>query len=150
MTPDTRNRIFELLAQHRYLTLATVRPDGWPQATTVAYAHDGLTLYFACDPDGQKVANLRQCDKVSATIDRDYDDWEQIRGLSLGGTARVIDDPRERRHAQELLRARFPQWTEMPDPEDPALVAFVKIVPKVVSLLDYTQGYGHSELVEVE
>mgnify|MGYP006387340623 CR=1 FL=1 len=44
MTPDTRNLILDLLAEHRYLTLATVRPDGWPQATTVAYAHDGLTL----------------------------------------------------------------------------------------------------------
>ena len=150
MNPDTRQRILELLDEHRFMTVATLRPDGWPQATTVAYAHDGLTLYFACDPDGQKVANLRRCDKVSAAIDREYDDWEQIRGLSLGGRARVVEDPAERAHAQHLLSERFPQWAEMPEPEDPALIAFVKIVPTIISLIDYTRGFGHTESVEVE
>lgn len=150
MDPATRQFILDLMAGHNVMTLATVRPDGWPQATTVAYANDGLTLYFACDPDGQKVANIRQCDKVSATIDRDYADWNQIRGLSLGGTAQVVTDPEERLRAQELLKRKFPQWAEMPEPEDPALIAFVRVVPRVISVLDYTKGFGHTELVEVD
>ncbi len=150
MEASDRQCILDLMAGHDVMTLATVRPDGWPQATTVAYANDGLVLYFACDPDGQKVANIRLNDKVSATIDRDYPDWNQIRGLSLGGTARVVTDPDERRHAQDLLRRKFPQWAEMPEPEDPALIAFVKVVPTVISLLDYTRGYGHTRLVRVE
>lgn len=147
MEASDRQFILDLLAGHNVMTLATVRPDGWPQATTVAYANDGLTLYFACDPDGQKVANIRLNDKVSATIDRDYPDWNQIRGLSLGGTASIVTDPDERLRAQDLLRRKFPQWAKMPEPEDPALIAFVKVVPKVVSLLDYTKGYGHTRLV---
>lgn len=150
MEASDRQFILDLLASHNVMTLATVRPDGWPQATTVAYAHDGLTLYFACDPDGQKVANLRLNDKVSATIDRDYADWNRIRGLSLGGTAGVVTDPDERLHAQDLLRRKFPQWAEMPEPEDPALIAFVRVVPKVFSLLDYTKGYGYTKLVTVD
>jgi hypothetical protein len=32
-----KSKILELLDQHRIMTLATNRPDGWPQATTVAY-----------------------------------------------------------------------------------------------------------------
>ncbi len=150
MDTTTRQFILDLMASHNVMTLATVRPDGWPQATTVAYANDGLTLYFACDPEGQKVANIRHCDKVSATIDRDYADWNQIRGLSLGGIAQVVTDPEERLRAQELLKRKFPQWAEMPEPEDPALIAFVKVVPRVISLLDYTKGFGHSELVQVD
>lgn len=149
MDPATEQFIFELLQSHNVMTLATVRPDGWPQATMVAYASDGLTLYFACDPDGQKVANLRQCDKVSAAIGRDYPNWEEIRGLSLGGTAQVVTDPLERGHAQDLLRRKFPQWAEMPETEDPALIAFVKVTPKVISVLDYTKGFGNTRLVEV-
>lgn len=149
MDQATREFILELMQSHNVMTLATVRPDGWPQATTVAYVNDGLTLYFACDPDGQKVANIRLCDKVSATIDRDHPDWTQIQGLSLGGTAQVITDEAERRHVQELLRRKFPQWAEMPEPEDPALIAFVKVVPKVISVLDYTKGFGNTRLVEV-
>jgi hypothetical protein len=32
-----KSKILELLDQHRIRTLATNRPDGWPQATTVGY-----------------------------------------------------------------------------------------------------------------
>lgn len=149
MNKDQETFIRNILAEHQVMTLATVRPDGWPQATTVAFAADGLALCFACDPAGQKVANLGRCDKVSATIDREQADWNRIRGLSLGGTARVLTDPGERRHAQGLLRAKFPQWAETPSPEDSALIAFVRVTPTVFSLLDYTKGYGHTELVEV-
>jgi hypothetical protein len=28
------------------MTIATLRADGWPQATTVGYVTEGLTLYF--------------------------------------------------------------------------------------------------------
>src|SRR5687767_15935738 len=45
---QTRNKILKLLDEHRNMTIATLRPDGWPQATTVGYANDGLTLYFLC------------------------------------------------------------------------------------------------------
>lgn len=150
MDAEDRRFILDLMSSHNVMTLATVRADGWPQATTVAYVNDGLTLYFACDPDGQKVANIRLNDKVSATIDRDYPDWNQIRGLSLGGRASVVSDPAERLRAQELLSRKFPQWAEMPEPEDPALIAFVKVVPKVISILDYSKGYGHTRLVTLE
>lgn len=149
MNKDQEAFIRTILDGHQVMTLATVRPDGWPQATTVAYAAEGFDLFFACDPEGQKVANIARCDKVSATIDREQADWNRITGLSLGGTARVLSDPAERDHAQQLLRAKFPQWAEMPSPEDPALIAFVKVTPRVFSLLDYRRGFGHTELVEV-
>lgn len=148
MDKTTRKLILDLMADHNVMTLATVRPDGWPQATTVAYANDGLTLYFACDPGSQKVANIRQCDKVSATIDRDYEDWNQIRGLSLGGVAEVLSEPADLQHAGAVLRAKFPQWAEMPE-ADAAAIALVRVRPKVISVLDYTRGFGHTELVEV-
>jgi hypothetical protein len=38
--------------------IATIRPDGWPQTTTVGYANAGLTLYFLCAKDSQKAASL--------------------------------------------------------------------------------------------
>ncbi len=36
------------------MTIATVREDGFPQATTVSYINDGLTIYFMTAADGQK------------------------------------------------------------------------------------------------
>ena len=48
MDEEIRKRILTLLDQHRIMTVATLRPDGWPQATTVGYVNEGLTLYFLC------------------------------------------------------------------------------------------------------
>jgi nitroimidazol reductase NimA-like FMN-containing flavoprotein (pyridoxamine 5'-phosphate oxidase superfamily) len=48
MDAEIRTKILTLLDQHRIMTIATLRPDGWPQATTVGYANEGLTLYFLC------------------------------------------------------------------------------------------------------
>ena len=39
-----KRKILEVLDRHRVMTVATLRPDGWPQATTVGYASEGLTL----------------------------------------------------------------------------------------------------------
>ena|SRR5215831_13622933 len=50
MNDRLRSKILEVLDQHRIMTVATNRPDGWPQATTVGYVHDGLTIYFLCSP----------------------------------------------------------------------------------------------------
>jgi len=46
MNQEIKEKILALLDQHRIMTVATVRADGWPQATTVGYVNEGLTLYF--------------------------------------------------------------------------------------------------------
>ena len=46
MDEALRQQILGLLDRHRLMTIATNRSDGWPQATTVGYVNDGLTLYF--------------------------------------------------------------------------------------------------------
>jgi nitroimidazol reductase NimA-like FMN-containing flavoprotein (pyridoxamine 5'-phosphate oxidase superfamily) len=56
MEEGIRKEILTVLDQHRVLTIATLRPDGWPQATTVVYANDGLTIYF----DAIRAARKRQ------------------------------------------------------------------------------------------
>jgi nitroimidazol reductase NimA-like FMN-containing flavoprotein (pyridoxamine 5'-phosphate oxidase superfamily) len=68
---EIRKKILALLDLHRIMTIATLRPDGWPQATTVGYANDGLTIYFLCGLNSQKAANLARDDRVSLTIDHD-------------------------------------------------------------------------------
>lgn len=53
MDEAIRKEIVTLLDQYRVMTIATLRPDGWPHATTVGYANDGMTLYFLCGPDSR-------------------------------------------------------------------------------------------------
>lgn len=131
------------------LTLATIRPDGYPQATTVSFAHDGLTLYAGIGKHSQKANNIRQNNKVSLTINLPYDDWRSIKGLSMSALAEVLDDPRAIAVAQDCLLRRFPQVAEWGGPDMGAQVAFLRITPQVISVLDYSKGFGHTELVTV-
>ena len=62
-----KRRILGLLDEHRIMTIATLRPDGWPRATTVGYASKDLTIYFLCGKDSQEAANLARGDRVSVT-----------------------------------------------------------------------------------
>ena len=65
MDEAIRAKILKLLGQHRLMTIATNRPDGWPQATTVVYANDGLTIYFMCGAKSQKAQNIARDNRVS-------------------------------------------------------------------------------------
>ena len=138
--------ILKLLEQHNIMSFATVRPDGFPQSTTVAYASDGLDLYFCCDRASQKARNLKRSGKVSLTIDRDYRDWSRIKGLSMGANARLLSKPADVTRAFNLLARKFSDMRKMSE-EDLAGSVFVKVTPKVISVLDYSKGFGHTDLV---
>ena len=51
-------RILGVLQRHHVMTLATIRADGYPQATTVNYVHNDLTLFFGTDAASQKAGNI--------------------------------------------------------------------------------------------
>ena len=148
MTPSNKRFILEQLKTNRIMSLATVRPDGYPQATTVTYANDGLTLYFACDRNGQKVRNLRRSSKVSLTINKDTANWKKITGLSMGATAKVLARPADTQHALALLSRKFKDMRSLSE-EDLAETVFVRVQPKVISMLDYRHEFGWTKLVRV-
>ena len=71
MDAEIRKKILALLDHHRIMTIATLRPDGWPQATTVGYVNDGLTLYFLCDtPQLMEITGLSMAARAQAVTDR--------------------------------------------------------------------------------
>ena len=148
MDEDIRKNILKLLDQHRIMTIATLRPDGWPQATTVGYVSDGLTLYFLCGRDSQKAVNLAQDDRVSLTIDHDTSDIMAITGLSMAGHARAVPDRAEAAKILSMLPSRYPEQKSLPFPmPTPDEVSIFRITPTVISVLDYSKGFGHADLV---
>ena len=148
MNEEIRRKVLALLDQHRIMTVATLRPDGWPQATTVGYANDGLTLYFLCGRDSQKAANLARDDRVSLTIDHDTPDIMSITGLSMAAHAHPVLDPTEGTKILRMLMAKYPEQTSLPGPmPGPEDVSIFRLTPKVISVLDYSKGFGHTDLV---
>ena len=148
MDEAMRPKILDILDQHRLMTIATNRPDGWPQATAVGYVNDGLTLYFLCSPQSQKAQNLARDNRVSLTIDHDTPDPLAITGLSMAALTYPVGDPAEKARAMQLLATRYPEYAAFPTPR-PEEISIVRVVPKLISVLDYSKGFGHSELVEV-
>ena len=92
MHPVLNQEIVSILNDANDLTIATIREDGYPQATTVSYVNDDLTIYFGCAAKSQKAQNIARCAKVSLTINMPYASWKEIRGLSIGGKAQLVTD----------------------------------------------------------
>lgn len=132
------------------MTIATLRPDGWPQTTTVGYVSEDLTLWFLCGLDSQKAKNLALDNRVSITIDHDTPDIMAITGLSMSARAYRVTDSAE---ANKVL-AKLPlKYANAPAASPPLQmptadqVALYRIVPEMISVLDYSKGFGHTDLV---
>jgi general stress protein 26 len=148
MDDTIRRKILALLDQHRIMTIATLRPDGWPQATTVGYVNEGLTLYFLCGLDSQKAANLARDDRVSLTIDHDTPQVMEITGLSMAARAQPVLDRTEVEKILHMLPQKYPEQVNfplaMPSVDQ---VRIFRVTPIVISVLDYAKGFGHTDLV---
>lgn len=148
MDDEIRRKILALLDQHRIMTVATLRPDGWPQATTVGYVNEGLTLYFLCGLDSQKAKNLARDDRLSLTIDHDTADLMAITGLSMAARAQAVDDRAEAEKVLRMLPLKYPEAQplpmKMPSPDE---VRLFRVTPSVISVLDYSKGFGHTDLI---
>lgn len=142
------NQIISILNHVDDMTIATVREDGFPQATTVSYVNEGLTIYFITTADSQKAQNIEKNDKVSLTINRPYENWDEIEGLSMSGHATPVHASKETERIGTLLSEKFPQAAQYETAVDVEL-AFFRVEPKVISILDYKKGFGHTELVTV-
>ena len=148
MDQTMQRKIVELLNEHRLMTIATNRADGWPQATTVGYVNDGITIYFLCGPESQKAHNIARDNRVSLTIDHDVSDPMAITGLSMAAHAHSVTDPAELAKAMNLIGQRYPEYAKYPTPK-PEEICFFRVEPKVISVLDYSKGFGHTDLVTV-
>ena len=146
MDDSLREEILSVLKGASDMTIATIRPDGYPQATTVSYVSDGLNIYFGCAAESQKAQNIAH--KVSLTVTLPYFNWEEIRALSIGGMAKPVTDPNEINRVSELMLRKFPQILRYALAGKKGLF-LVRVIPEIVSLLDYRKGFGHTDLVNL-
>jgi general stress protein 26 len=146
MELTSRHEIVQILDAANDLTLATLQDDGAPQATTVSFVNDGLAIYFGCSGASQKARNLPRDPRVALTINLPYEDWSEIRGLSISGRADRIVTPHEVLEIGRLFLDKFPQVGQM-DASEGGLALFC-ITPQRVSILDYRPGFGHTTYVQ--
>lgn len=88
----TDAEVAEFLERRRTATLATKGPDGVPHLVAMWFGYLGGRLYFETKTKSQKAVNLRR-DPVIVCMVEAGDTYDQLRGVSIEGTAHIVDDP---------------------------------------------------------
>ncbi|MCC6887418.1 MAG: pyridoxamine 5'-phosphate oxidase family protein [Hyphomicrobiales bacterium] len=146
---DLRRRIAAFLDTHHVLSLATRGPDG-PHAANLFYARDGFRLFWVSDSASRHSQHLAAEARVAATIAPDYQDFAEIRGLQLLGTAHCLDNPGEVEAAQGRLAQRYRFLRDVAALPEAVRNAFAsarvyRLDPREIVLIDNTRGFGAKE-----
>ena len=84
----------------------------------------------------------------AAAIANDAAPAMAITGLSMAAHATPVVDRAEAEKALRLMPLKYPPQTKlpfaMPGPDD---VRIFRVTPVVISVLDYSKGFGHADLV---
>ena len=130
------------------MAISTIRPDGSPQTTIVGYVNAGWTVYFLVYRSSQKFANIQHDRRVSIAVGSEPKDLNELAAVYAGGRASEVTDPERREQIWKLMMERHPVLAAfvIPDRFDAVLM---EMKCKHVSVLDFTQGLGHSEHLTV-
>jgi PPOX class probable F420-dependent enzyme len=118
LSPDSEALVQDARIGH----LATVDTQHRPHLVPVCFVYaDGLA-YIVLDAKPksvpvlqlQRVNNLLHNPEVQLLVDRYDEDWRRLAYVQLRGLASLIECGDEHAHAVQLLRTKYPQYTEMP------------------------------------
>ncbi len=131
------------------IALATNGSEGlW--AAAVFYAHHEFDLVFLSSSTSRHALNIASNSLVAATIQADYDDWPDIKGIQLEGTVIKLEGDESRR-AKTFFIERYSFLLTAPDPIINALdkVNWYKLSPEKLYFVDNSQGFGHRDEIHL-
>ena len=136
------------LRNHNVLTLATYGPEGlW--AAAVFYVNEGFTFYFLSSPNSRHSRNLTKCPDVVGTIQEDYKNWSEIKGIQFEGEAQQLEGV-EQAEAIRHYGAKFPLVGNLDQATTEIVTAmskitWYKIIPMHLYFIDNSLGFGHRD-----
>jgi uncharacterized protein len=148
MAQTLKEQVFDYLRSHNTMSLATSAGDS-PWAATVFFASDDLSLYFFSAPDSRHCQNLAANQRVAVTIQEDYKDWREIKGIQLEGKVTLVDGMLEKAKAMAIYAAKYPDIIKLFTNPGSGIfykaflkVKFYCVTPEKVFFIDNTQGFG--------
>ncbi|MCV7432788.1 pyridoxamine 5'-phosphate oxidase family protein [Mycolicibacterium bacteremicum] len=111
--------IAEFVNRSRTATMATVLPNGRPHLVAMWYAVLDGEIWFETKAKSQKAVNLRRDPTVTVMIE-DGHTYDTLRGVSIDGTAEIIDDP------DTNLRVGISVWERYTGPYTEEMKPFVE------------------------
>jgi PPOX class probable F420-dependent enzyme len=87
----TDQEIERFVLESRTATMGTIGPTGLPHLVAMWYAVIDGKIWFETKAKSQKAQNLRRDNRITCLIE---DGWtyDTLRGVSLEGTAEIVDD----------------------------------------------------------
>lgn len=152
MNTKLHEKTLTYLKTHNVMTLATTGPEGvW--AAAVFYVNHNFTLYFLSAPTTRHSQNIAAHPGIAATIQEDYKDWPQIKGVQLEGQAHKIEGV-EKAAAIARYGVKFPvigNLTQAPAEIAKAMskIGWYKVQPKRLYFIDNSLGLGHRDEVPI-
>ena len=131
-----KKQLANFVARERICRVATVGEGGRPHLVPVCHVLADGKLYFGSGNDARKVMNLKQNSQVAVTVDLYSDDWSQLRGVMLRGTARLHSRGPRFQRARAMLYAKYPQY-----PDEAALDAGDSVIVEVTPTSVFPWGF---------
>lgn len=102
----SEEEVADFLGSSMKVQVATVGPEGEPHLTTLFYVVDDGKIAFWTYGRSQKIRNLRRDPRISCLVE-DGDDYFELRGVSITGRARLVEDHDEIHRIGTLVAARM-------------------------------------------
>jgi len=111
--------------------VATATKSGNPRVRPVWPVFDGKNIYFATDPGNVKLKHIKENSTVSIVFDDyDRDNWSNLKGIRIQGTAKILNGGDEYKHAHALLKEKYPEYRTAEGGWAYGEIPIVKIVPR--------------------
>ena len=119
-----------LVARERVCRVATTGRTGAPHVVPVCHVLSDGKIYFGSGGDAKKIEHLRANPRAAVAVDLYSEEWTNLKGVMIQGTAALVEGGPRFRKIRRLLYEKFPQY-----PEESALGegdVIVEITPRHV------------------
>jgi uncharacterized protein YhbP (UPF0306 family) len=155
MSDDLKQKILDYLHTHNTMTLATCANEA-PWAATVFYASEEWRLYFFSVPQSRHCQNLAANCRVAVTIQEDYKDWRQIKGIQLEGKGLLVDSVIDKAKAMAVYARKYPEIIKLFTTPGSGVfyqaflkVKFYRVAPEKMFYINNEQGFGKRQELEL-
>jgi len=146
-----QQQVRHFLSTHTVINLATTGESG-PWSSAVFYVYENGLIYFLSAAHTRHCRNLTADSRVAATIHREVEQWDEIKGIQLEGHARLVT-PADVNSVKTLYSKRFP----VTGPDAPSEIAqaldkisWYQIEPSRLLFIDNARGLGHRDELDLK
>jgi nitroimidazol reductase NimA-like FMN-containing flavoprotein (pyridoxamine 5'-phosphate oxidase superfamily) len=135
-----------LVANVRFLSLATVSEDGPVIRSIGSWGLQGRTLFFSTAKGSDKVVQLQGDPRVSAQLLAEGQELPGLKNVVLQGSAKLLETDTDRATAIAAIGARNPRFKERAEKGELGGNAIFAVKAGKIKVVDFSKGVGPAAL----